>query len=495
MTKKTILTWIAAFAAVGSVCGLLAAIQTDHPASAAASKTVSIYPDRTVPTTPAEDDPLAVELGVQFTVSKPGSLLGVKYYKSSRNGGAHVGNLWTAGGTRLATATFTGESTTGWQTVHFAQPVPLTPGTSYVASYHTADGYYAQQQRAFTGHATLGNSTIQATKGVYVYGRGGFPGDTWHDAAYYVDVVFLPSGAPYTPPPTTSAPPTTTTPAPPSTRTTRPTTTPTYSTPAPSTSNTTTPPRTSSTPTTASTPAPPPSSALPSGGVPAGTKLTPYTGPSTITKTGTVIDSADITKSLEIAAPNVVITKSRIHGSGDEGIHVSGSLTISDSTVSGFDNGIGGDNYTATRVELTALNDDGFKLGNNVHVDRAWCHDLSPSSEAHADCGQMQAGVVNMSVTNSWLVGGRNSALFLAPDLGPSSNGPVTISGNVLGNGNYSLYCVDGNNGEYFVKNITITNNRFMRDAQYGPATVNVPVTASNNVWYDTGTSIGGPLN
>ena len=76
-----------------------------------------------------------------------------------------------------------------------------------------------------------------------------------------------------------------------------------------------------------------------------------------------------------------------------------------------------------------------------------------------------------------------NSALFLAPDLGPSSNGPLTIQGNVLGGGNYALFCVDGNNGRYYEKHITISYNRFIRDSKYGPFMVNVPVTATHNIW------------
>jgi len=228
----------------------------------------------------------------------------------------------------------------------------------------------------------------------------------------------------------------------------------------------------------------------PNAGVPAGTTLTTYTGPSTITTNGTVIDGKSIPFGLRIEAQNVVITRSSIRGSDGMGIQVDGSLTITQSTISGFSDGIGGDNYTATLLEVTKLKDDGFKLGSNVHVDHSWCHDMAPEAGAHADCGQMQAGEVNLSVTNSWFDGGSNSALFIAPDLGPSSNGPVTISGNVLGNGNYTLFCVDGNNGQYFVKNIAITNNQFLKSSQYGPDRINVPVTASGNTWFGTNTAV-----
>lgn len=49
-------------------------------------------------------------------------------------------------------------------------------------------------------------------------------------------------------------------------------------------------------------------------GVPAGTVLTNYTGPSTITVAGTIIDSKIVSVDLKIQAANVVIRKSRIRG-------------------------------------------------------------------------------------------------------------------------------------------------------------------------------------
>jgi len=225
--------------------------------------------------------------------------------------------------------------------------------------------------------------------------------------------------------------------------------------------------------------------------------LTKYTGPSTITKAGTVLNAMDITATLIIEAANVVITNSSIHGVGDEyaGVDVQrGSLTISDSTFSYTDNGLRGDNYTATRIEVTKLTSDGFKLGNNDHIDQAWCHDFVPASWAHSDCVQEETGIVNSSVTNSYLVGGSDSAIILKPDLGGSTAGPVLVNNNVLGNGNYTLYAVPGSNGAV-ENNVTITNNRFLHTGYYGPQSIEVPVTASNNTWIDTGQSIGSPLN
>jgi hypothetical protein len=231
-------------------------------------------------------------------------------------------------------------------------------------------------------------------------------------------------------------------------------------------------------------------------GVPSGTDLVPVRGGLRVTQKGAVVDGKDIAGPVVVAAPDVQIKRSRIVGDGsaDFGIIVeSGDVTVSDTEVYGFRNGIGFDNWAAYRIDLHDVSDDGVKLGSNVVLEDSWIHDLTPAADAHADGGQMQGGSRNLVVRGNVIDvtsrGGSlgNAALFLAPDLGPSSDGPVVIADNWLNGGNYTLYCVDGNNGEFYVRNIAITGNRFGRDFNYGPATVNVPVHQDGNVYDDTG--------
>ena len=75
------------------------------------------------PATPSDPDTSAVEVGVKFRSDVDGHVTGIRFYKGTGNTGTHVGHLWTPTGTLLATATFTGESATGWQQVTFATPV------------------------------------------------------------------------------------------------------------------------------------------------------------------------------------------------------------------------------------------------------------------------------------------------------------------------------------------------------------------------------------
>ena len=71
---------------------------------------------------------------------------GIRFYKSAANTGTHIGSLWNASGTKLASATFTGETASGWQSVTFASPVLINANTTYVASYFAPVGHTAQDE-------------------------------------------------------------------------------------------------------------------------------------------------------------------------------------------------------------------------------------------------------------------------------------------------------------------------------------------------------------
>jgi len=103
----------------------------------------TLFPSTETPAVASANDNNAQELGVKFTSDKAGYVTGVRFYKGSGNTGTHVGHLWTAGGTLLASATFTGESGTGWQQATFSSPVAVSAGATYVASYSAPAGHYA----------------------------------------------------------------------------------------------------------------------------------------------------------------------------------------------------------------------------------------------------------------------------------------------------------------------------------------------------------------
>ncbi len=159
-----------------------------------------------------DSDKDAVEVGVRFRADVDGSITGVRFYKYSTNTDTHVGNLWTNTGTRLATATFTNETASGWQQVSFASPVAITANTTYVASYHTKVGRYGVSSGYF---ATTGydraplhalKTGVDGPNGVYRYSlTSTFPNQTYESDNYWVDVVFVPSAPSDTTPPTVTS--------------------------------------------------------------------------------------------------------------------------------------------------------------------------------------------------------------------------------------------------------------------------------------------------
>ena len=88
-------------------------------------------------------DTHAIEIGTKFRSDVSGFITGLRFYKTSGNTGTHIGRLWTAAGTQLAQATFSGESASGWQQVSFGSPVAINANTTYIAAYHAPNGHYA----------------------------------------------------------------------------------------------------------------------------------------------------------------------------------------------------------------------------------------------------------------------------------------------------------------------------------------------------------------
>jgi hypothetical protein len=398
------------------------------------------------------DDTDAVELGTTFTVQVDGTVQGVRFWKPPVNTGTHTGSLWTSSGRLLATAEFTDETAFGWQQVSFSEPVAVTEGTTYVVSYFAPEGKYAYTEN-FSGESESPSMEVPATDaGRFTYGQpGSFPTSTFKSTIYWVDPLFVPdpgSGTP-TPPPTT----------------------------------------------------PPPTADMPgpdNTGVPDGTVLT-ESGPLRITEPNTVIDGLDITGGVSVEAANVTIKNSKIHRNfqGD-GVSVrNGNVTILDSELFGNANAIGYSSWAGYRLDIHGDRGDGVKMGTDTILQDSWIHDLFPSQTAHADAIQVQDGSTNIVIrhntidlSNSVGINSANAAVFIAPDFGPNTEGPILVEDNYFDGGGYTVYCVDGNNGEFVISNITFRNNTFGRTAEYGPVYVNVPVTWTNNTYADNGEPI-----
>jgi hypothetical protein len=172
----------------------------------AAATQVGVFFANSTPNTITDPDRQSVTLGLRFSSSQDGTISGVRFFKGPQNTGKHTATLWSSTGQSLATTTFTGESSSGWQTAMFSEPVAITEGAGYVASYLAPNGQYSADVGGFDTSLTSGELTIPRGGGVYVYGDGGFPRQNYQNSNYYVDVVFTPDSMPSpTPTPTASA--------------------------------------------------------------------------------------------------------------------------------------------------------------------------------------------------------------------------------------------------------------------------------------------------
>jgi hypothetical protein len=163
----------------------------------------SIWLPTAVPSPLDDNDPSSTVLGTRFRSDVPGYVSGARFYKGSLNTGTHVATLWTNTGTQLATATFSGETASGWQQVLFATPVAIAANTTYVISYVAPKGHYSAPDNYF---ATAGvdspplhalKSGTDGPNGVYAYSATNvFPTQTYLSEGYFVDVVFNTTNGP-----------------------------------------------------------------------------------------------------------------------------------------------------------------------------------------------------------------------------------------------------------------------------------------------------------
>jgi gluconolactonase len=140
-----------------------------------------------------------VELGLKFRSDVNGTVTGVRFYKGSGDTTTHTGSLWSSNGALLATGTFTGETSSGWQQLNFSTPVAIAANTTYIASYHTGGPFY--QTLDYFQNTSFDRPPLHALKdsvaggnGVYGYGPiGTFPISSYRSSNYWVDVVFVTS--------------------------------------------------------------------------------------------------------------------------------------------------------------------------------------------------------------------------------------------------------------------------------------------------------------
>ena len=190
---------VKAYDAAGNVgTSSTVALTVANPAVIPAT-TATIWAASAVPSVVDSGPDSAVELGVKIRSDVKGYITGIRFYKASANTGPHVANLWNSNGKKLATATFSSETTSGWQQVDFAKPVAIAANTVYVASYHTNVGHYSSSLNYFAARGVDSGSLhalangVSGANSVFAYGTSSsFPKQGYLSSNYWVDVVFKP---------------------------------------------------------------------------------------------------------------------------------------------------------------------------------------------------------------------------------------------------------------------------------------------------------------
>jgi len=171
--------------------------------------------------------------------------------------------------------------------------------------------------------------------------------------------------------------------------------------------------------------------------VPAGTTLTAYTGPCTITTANTVIDARTVNCSLIIRTTGVQITRSRVNGSVSNGTETNTSFLIADSEIVASPNttSVGEVNFVVVRSELR-----GGNRGGNCYsactIRDSWIHGQRITGETHAS--GLRAGMdttyvhntIGCDVADTSQQGGCSASLTMYPDFSPVTR--VLIEGNLI---------------------------------------------------------------
>lgn len=193
---------------------------------------------------------------------------------------------------------------------------------------------------------------------------------------------------------------------------------------------------------------------------------------------GAVIENLDITGSVTVLANNVTIRKVRITSDDYYPIRYfdndNTGLVVEDSEIIGLSGNataaISFRNYTARRLNIHGTA-DGFKADANVVIEDCWIHDLSNGAEEHND-GVQATGGPGVTIRRNNIAGASNAAVMASAPYGVAVQN-LRIENNLLAGGAYTLN-IRGE-GELRPTGTRITNNCFVRDAVYGPWTIDDP--------------------
>lgn len=245
-------------------------------------------------------------------------------------------------------------------------------------------------------------------------------------------------------------------------------------------------------------------------GVPPGTSLTP-SGGFTTSSNNQVIDSLDITGSIEVAHSGCIIRKCRINvvaGPGTTGIHCShaGTLLIEDCDIIGADTpggGAGSWAFTGLFIEDPCdatvrrcnvrlfenciwIESDGDVYDNYFH-DPVTAHlELPEPDQPHVDTFQVPSGISNLHIHHNTIQAHLQASACITFGSGMAN---VLVENNLLWGG---FVCFRMGEGGSAGTNCRVPNNRFSQalDVNVGDIeqwSLGTDVDATGNVFHESG--------
>jgi hypothetical protein len=222
-------------------------------------------------------------------------------------------------------------------------------------------------------------------------------------------------------------------------------------------------------------------------GVPAGTVLTTYSGPLTITVDGTVIDGKQISGGLEIYADNVTVRRSQLTTSIV--VRNARNVLIEDVSLQSVAVSSAQD-VTVRRADLSGAGEDALHVTSdsgsqvqNVLIENSWIHNPQPPPGAHWDGIQVR-GISGLTLShNNFDLGvyqsEYNAAIYFEQANGGNSH--LFVNDNWINGGAFLLMLSVG------IPDVNFNRNRMGRDYHWGPCYQSVTMNQSDNVWDDTG--------
>lgn len=222
-------------------------------------------------------------------------------------------------------------------------------------------------------------------------------------------------------------------------------------------------------------------------GVPAGTTLTTYSGPTTISANNTIIDGKQINGNITINAQNVTIKNSHVNysgggGGGSGGIKIlSGATAIIDHVEVNGNSAVHsciwheGTSVTITNVKCHDIEDGIFSWaatgnansGNNLTLENSYIYNLNAvESNGHWD-GYQTEGAANLVLRHNTFRTLPEGTSAIALWNGQKTTDNVLIENNLIKGGGFSIYAQDYSPSEanpaggYVMTNINVLNNKF----------------------------------